>query len=124
MKAAVLIAITSTARLLAASATSLLGIALVVGLASVGFGLYSQRIKQRLRWTVHHKGHTILFDGSGFLAERLYLNDGLVRQGGVGLKMQIRTTIKAGDGIGDEIVVWHDALLFSCRCRIVAEEQH
>ncbi len=123
MSAAVLVGLTSTASPLAANATTLLGTALVVGLASVGVGAYSHHIKQRLRWTVHYKGHTIVFDNGSFFAERLYLDDGLVRQGGVGLKMEIRTTIKAGDGIGDEIVVWYDARLFSCRCRIVVEEK-
>jgi hypothetical protein len=122
MTAAVLIGLTSTARPLAAHRSSLIGTAIVLGLASVGVGAYSQRIKRRLCWTVHYKGHTIVFDGGGAFAERLYLDDGLVRQGGIGLKMEIRTTIKAGDGIGDEIVVWYDARLFYCRCRIVAEE--
>jgi hypothetical protein len=64
-----------------------------------------------------------VFDGGGTFAERLYLDAGLVRQGGVGLKMEIRTTIKAGEGMGDEIVAWYDARLFSCRCRIEAEEK-
>jgi serine/threonine protein kinase len=123
MTKAVLIGLTSRARPLAAHAPYLLGTAVVFGLASVAVGAYSRRIKQRLRWTVHYKGHTIVFDGGGSFAERLYLDDGLVRQGGVGLKMEIRTTIKAGEGIGDEVVVWYDARLFHCRCRIVAEEK-
>jgi serine/threonine protein kinase len=123
MTAAVLIGLTSTAKPLAAQASSLLGTALVLGLASVGFGAYAHHLKRRLRWTVSYKGHTIVFDGGGALAERLYLDGGLVRHGGVGVKMEIRTTIQVGDGIGDEIVVWYDARLFSCRCRIVAEEK-
>jgi serine/threonine protein kinase len=123
MTKAILIGLSSRARPLAAHAHSLVGTAVVLGLASVAVGAYSKRVKQRLRWTVHYKGHTIVFDGGGSFAERLYLDDGLVREGGVGLKMEIRTTIKAGDGIGDEIVVWYDARLFYCRCRIVAEEK-
>lgn len=123
MTKAVLIGLTSTARPLAAHAQALRGAAVIFVVASVAVGAYSRRVKRRLRWTAHYKGHTILFDGGGALAERLYLDDGLVQQGGVGLKMEIRTTIKAGEGIGDEIVVWYDARLFSCRCRIVAEEK-
>ncbi len=64
-----------------------------------------------------------MLDAGGAFAEQLYLDDGLVRRGGIGIKMEIRTTIKAGDGIGDEIIVWYDARLLSCRCRIVVEEK-
>jgi predicted Ser/Thr protein kinase len=121
--AATLFWLTSLARPLAAQASALKGIAVAIGLASIATGLYSHRVvKRRLRWTVPYKGHTIVFDGGGAFAERLYLDDGLVRHGGFGMKMEIRTTIKAGDGVGDEIIVWYDARFFSCRCRIVAEE--
>ena len=120
---AFMIWLASTAKPLAAQASMLKGIALAAGLASIATGFYSHRVKRRLRWTVHYKGHTIVFDGGGAFAERLYLDDGLVRQGGVGMKMEIRTTIKAGDGLGDEIIVWYDAKLLSCRCRIVVEEK-
>ena len=61
-------------------------------------------------------------DNSSLGAERLYLDDGLVQVGGVGVNMEIRTRIKAGDGIGDEIVVWYHAGLTRCRCRIDVEE--
>jgi hypothetical protein len=122
--AAVMLWLASMARPLSAQAPMLKGISLATVLASVATGLYSHRVvKRRLRWTVHYKGHTIVFDGGGAFAERLYLDDGLVRHGGLGVKMEIRTTIKAGDGLGDEIIVWYDARLLSCRCRIVAEEK-
>jgi hypothetical protein len=64
-----------------------------------------------------------VLDVGGVFAERLYLDDGLVRDGGVGLKMEIRTTIKAGDGVGDEFIVLYDAKFLFCRCRIVVEEK-
>lgn len=122
--AAILLWLTSTAKPLADWSTMLRGLSLASGAASIATGFYSHRVvKRRLRWTAHYKGHTIVLDAGGALAERLYLDDGLVRQGGLGLKMEIRTTIKAGEGIGDEIVVWYDARFLMCRCRIVAEEK-
>lgn len=123
LTAAILMALTSTARPLAAHAPLLRGLAVVTGLASVAAGFFSRKVKRRLRWTAHYKGHTIVLDGGGFWAERLYLDDGLVQSGGFGMKMEIRTTIKAGDGIGDEINVLYDARFLSCRCRIVVEER-
>lgn len=122
--AAVMFWLTSMAKPLAAQASMLKGMGLAAALASIATGFYSHRVvKRRLRWTVRYKGHTIVLDGGGAFAERLYLDDGLVRHGGVGMKMEIRTTIKAGDGLGDEIIVWYDAKLFSCRCRIAVEEK-
>ncbi len=82
----------------------------------------SHRVKRRLRWEVTYKQHRIVFDGGGAFAEKLYLDDGLVQAGGFGLKMEIRTQIKAGEGIGDWIVALYDARFLMCRCRIVAEE--
>jgi serine/threonine protein kinase len=122
--AAALLWLSSTAKPLADQSSTLKGCALLAGLASIATGFYSHRVvKRRLRWTTEYKGHTIVLDAGGVFAERLYLDDGLVRQGGVGVKMEIRTPIKAGDGIGDEIIVWYDAKLLSCRCRIVVEEK-
>jgi len=124
MAAAIMFWLTSMARPLAAQSSMLKGMGLAAVLASIATGFYSHRVvKRRLRWTAHYKGHTIVLDGGGAFAERLYLDDGLVRLGGVGMKMEIRTTIKAGDGLGDEIIVWYDARFLSCRCRIVAEEK-
>jgi predicted Ser/Thr protein kinase len=122
--AAILTWLTSTAKPLAPYATRLQLVAVAAALASIATGFYSHRIvKRRLRWEAKYKGHTIVLDGSGAFAEKLYLDDGLVQHGGIGVKMEIRTTIKAGDGIGDEIIVWYDAKLLSCRCRIVVEEK-
>ena len=122
--AAVVSWLTSMAKPLATQSSMLKGMGLAAALASISAGFYSHRVvKQRLLWTVPYKGHKIVFDGSGTFAERLYLDEGLVRHGGVGMKMEIRTTIKAGDGLGDEIIVWYDAKLFSCRCRIAVEEK-
>jgi predicted Ser/Thr protein kinase len=122
--AAITFWLASMARPLVAYSMTLQGVAVAAGLVSIATGLYSHRVvKRRLRWTVHYKGHTIVFDGGGPFAERLYLDDGLVRQGGIGMKMEIRTSIKAGEGMGDEIVVWYDAKLLYCRCRIVVEEK-
>ena len=36
--------------------------------------------------------------------------------------LEFRTKIKAGEGLGDEIIIWFDAKFWSCRCRIDVEE--
>ena len=117
------IGLASTAKTLTDYRSILLCTCVLAVLAGIAFVAYSSRIKRRLCWKVNYKGHAIVFDGGRAFAERLYLDDGLVRQGGFGVKMEIRTTIKAGDGIGDEIVVWYDARILSCRCRIEVEEK-
>ncbi|MEM6688392.1 MAG: hypothetical protein AAF664_03130, partial [Planctomycetota bacterium] len=70
-----------------------------------------------------YKGHTIRLDNSGMFSEKLYLDDGLVRTGGFGTKMEFRFPIKAGDGLGDEIIIRFDAGFSSIRCRIEVESQ-
>jgi hypothetical protein len=40
----------------------------------------------RQRWEVAYKGHQIRFENSAVLAERMYLDEGLVAQGGLGRK--------------------------------------
>ena len=85
--------------------------------------LWAVKIKKHLVWETTYKGHTIKLDCSSMLAEKIYLDDGLVQRGGFGTKMEFRTKIKAGDGIGDEIIIWFDAQLTYCRCRIDVEEQ-
>ncbi|WP_442506647.1 serine/threonine protein kinase [Novipirellula sp. SH528] len=97
-------------------------VAVVCALAAVASFVYSIRIKRKLVFRATYKGHEIVLDNSGTFAEKLYLDDGLVRTGGFGTKMEFRTKIKAGDGIGDEIIIWFDAGVWSVRCRIEAEE--
>lgn len=70
-----------------------------------------------------YKGHAIRLDNTSLWAERLFLDDGLVKRGGLGSKMEFRFPIKAGEGLGDEIVVWFDAGSAHCRCRIEVEER-
>ncbi|MCA9260672.1 MAG: hypothetical protein KDA61_15775, partial [Planctomycetales bacterium] len=82
----------------------------------------SSKLKRDQVFETTYKGHTIRLDNTSLWAERLYLDDGLVRKGGFGSKMEFRFPIKAGDGLGDEIVVWFDAQSTSCRCRIQVEE--
>lgn len=83
--------------------------------------VYSIRIKRHQVFDAEYKGHTIRLDNSGTFAEKLYLDDGLVQTGGFGTKMEFRFPIKAGEGIGDEIIVWVDAGFFTIRCRIEVE---
>ena len=92
-------------------------------LAAVVTGIVSVRLKKKLVWEVTYKGHSIRLDNGGMWAEKLFLDDGLVQLGGVGTKMEIRTKIKAGEGVGDEIIVWFDARFRFCRCRIDVEER-
>lgn len=90
-------------------------------IASLAVIVYSVRIKRHQVFETAYKGHTIRLDNSGMFAEKLYLDDGLVRTGGFGSKMEFRFPIKVGDGIGDEIIVWFDAGFAATRCRIEVE---
>jgi len=90
---------------------------------SLALFIWAVKIKKHLVWETTYKGHTIKLDCSSMLAEHIYLDDGLVQKGGFGTKMEFRTKIKAGEGIGDEIIIWFDAQFRYCRCRIDVEEQ-
>ncbi len=107
--------------IVAAAVSPLVGVVMfVVAVATV---IYSVRIKRHQVFKANYKGHTIVVDNSGTFAEKLYLDDGLVRTGGFGTKMEFRFSIKAGEGIGDEIIVWFDAGVRTLRCRIEAESK-
>jgi len=96
-----------------------------IAMLAAAFALFfwGVKIKKHLVWETTYKGHTIRLDCSSMFAEQIYLDDGLVQRGGFGAKMEFRTKIKAGDGIGDEIIIWFDAQFRYCRCRIDVEEQ-
>lgn len=96
-------------------------LALVV--VSVILGWISSRLKRDQVFEATYKSHTIRLDNTSLWAERLFLDDGLVKRGGFGAKMEFRFPIQAGDGLGDEIVVWFDAGSASCRCRMEVEER-
>ena len=98
---------------------------LPVGLlvASVVSLLLASKLKKEQVFEATYKGHKIRIDNTSLKAERLYLDDGLVKTGGLGQKMEFRFPIKAGDGMGDEIIVWLDCKMTSLRCRIEAEEK-
>ncbi|MEM9644614.1 MAG: serine/threonine-protein kinase [Planctomycetota bacterium] len=95
----------------------------VVWAVAIATITYSVKIKKHQVFEAEYKGHTIRLDNSGTFAERLYLDDGLVQTGGLGTKMEFRFPIKAGDGIGDEIIVWCDAGFRMIRCRIEVESR-
>ena len=98
-----------------------------VPLAMFGVSLVLMKISAMFKrdqiFEATYKGHSIRLDNTGLWAEQLFLDDGLVKRGGFGSKMEFRFPIKAGDGLGDEIVVWFDAGTVSSRCRIEVEEQ-
>ena len=96
-----------------------------IAMLAAAFALFfwGVKIKKHLVWETTYKGHTIRLDCSSMFAEQIYLDDGLVQRGGFGTKMEFRSKIKAGDGIGDEIILWFDAQFRYCRCRIDVEEQ-
>ena len=96
------------------------GVVVLLAIASI---IYSVKIKKKQIFKATYKGHEIVLDNSGTFAERLYLDGGLVQTGGLGTKMEFRAPIKAGDGLGDEIIIWFDAGVWSVRCRIEAEEK-
>ena len=83
----------------------------------------SATLKRDQIFEATYKCHTIRLDNRSLWAESLYLDDGLVKRGGFGSKMEFRFPIKAGEGLGDEVVVWFDARSASCRCRIEVEER-
>lgn len=83
---------------------------------------YSVQVKKKLVFQTTYKGHDIVLDCSGTWAEKIYLDGGLVQTGGLGINMEFRMKIKAGDGIGDEIVILFTAGVWTVRCRIEAQE--
>lgn len=83
----------------------------------------SWKLKRDQVFEATYKRHTIRLDNTSLWAERLFLDDGLVKRGGFGSKMEFRFPIKAGEGLGDEIVVWFDAGSASCRCRMDVHER-
>lgn len=98
-----------------------------VSLSLIAVSLVLMRISSMLKrdqiFEAAYKSHTIRLDNTSLWAERLFLDDGLVKRGGFGSKMEFRFPIKAGEGLGDEIVVWFDAGSASCRCRMEVEER-
>ena len=75
----------------------------------------------RQRWEVEYKGHRIRFENSAVLAERMYLDEGLVARGGLGTKTELRAPIRVGEGAGETLVALVDARLLSFRLRLFAE---
>ncbi|MGE0609839.1 MAG: serine/threonine-protein kinase [Pirellulales bacterium] len=99
------------------------GVFLGMGIPFIaGIFLMARAIRTKQRWNVEYKRHWIRFENGVLTAEKLYLDDGLVTAGGFGYRMELRTTIKAGEGKGDVIVVWTEAGLWHYRCRIHVEE--
>ena len=75
----------------------------------------------RQRWEVEYKGHRVRFENSAVLAERMYLDEGLVARGGLGTKTELRAPIRVGEGAGETLVALVDARLLSFRLRLFAE---
>ena len=77
----------------------------------------------RQRWEIEYRGHRIRFENSPVFAERLFLDEGLVARGGLGLKMELRALIRVGEGAGEEITALVDAGLRTFRLRIFVEKE-
>ncbi len=75
----------------------------------------------RQRWDIAYKGHRIRFENSAVLAERMYLDEGLVARGGLGKKTELRAPIRVGEGAGETVVALVDAGLLSFRLRLFVE---
>ena len=58
---------------------------------------------------------------SAIFAEKLFIDDELVARGGLGYRLELRGTIKTGEGKGDQILSVSKASLLKFRCRIIAE---
>lgn len=76
-------------------------------------------IKQR--WELDYRGHLIRFENSPIMAEKLYLDEGLVAKGGFGKKMELRAPIRVGEGAGDTLVALADAGVRTFRLRLFVE---
>ena len=85
--------------------------------------LLSSWLKKDQVFETTYKNHKIRIDNTSLKAERVYLDGELVQRGGIGSKMEFRFPITAGEGVGDEVVVWLDITMSSVRCRVEAEEQ-
>lgn len=95
--------------------------ALAIAMILFGLALFlvTARIKQR--WQVDYKGHAIRFENNPFAGERLFIDNERVAKGGLGYRLELRGTIKTGDGVEDRIVAQSTAGLVTFRCRILAE---
>lgn len=91
----------------------------VLIVAAVVLLVLTAGIKQR--WEIEYRGHRIRFENSAVTAERLFLDEGLVARGGVGMKMELRAPIRVGEGAGDTIVALVDAGVGAFRLRIFIE---
>ncbi len=86
------------------------------------FALLALTASIRQRWEIDYKGHRIRFENSAVLAERMYLDEGLVARGGLGNKIEMRAPIRVGEGAGETIVALVDAGLLSFRLRLFVEQ--
>ena len=102
------------------SAESVPGLA-AWGVLATALALLAVVASVRQRWEVEYKGHRVRFENSAVLAERLFLDGGLVARGGVGKTIEMRAPIRVGDGAGEEIVALSDAGLGSVRLRLFVE---
>jgi hypothetical protein len=76
-------------------------------------------IKQR--WEIEYRGHLIRFENSPVTGEKLYLDEGRVAGGRIGMKVELRAPIRVGEGAGDTIVALVDAGLRDFRLRLFVE---
>lgn len=95
--------------------------AIVAGVVGLGLLVVAASIKQR--WEILYRGHKIRFENSPVMAERLYLDDGLVARGGLGSKMEMRAPIRVGEGVGEEVMALSDAGMLKVRLRIYIESE-
>jgi tRNA A-37 threonylcarbamoyl transferase component Bud32 len=102
------------------SLTYMPSVGILVMVPSIPLIIVAAVIKQC--WEVTYKGHRIRFENGVLSGSKLFLDDGLVRRGSIGFRIEMRARVKAGEGVGDEIVVWTSAGLLSFRCRISVEE--
>lgn len=122
--------LTQMASVAVASAFLGLGAGMIGGPGSVwvppvvlatGAALLALAATVRQRWEVDYKGHRVRFENSAVLAERLFLDEGLVARGGVGRMMEMRAPIRVGAGAGETIVALSEAGLTSVRLRLFVE---
>src|SRR5262249_51496904 len=86
--------------------------------AVVGLGLIAVGGFERQQWEVQYKGRTIRFENSPFLGGRLNVDGMRIARGRPNWVPEVRGTIPAGPGAGDEVRALCETGLFTFRCRI------
>ena len=91
----------------------------MVAACILGLWSFALSLTHKVGWTVEYRGHRIRFEYILLKYKRLMIDGRTVASGGMGWFYELRTTIKEGQGVGDEIICTVEADM-TFRCRIIA----